>query len=150
MVNHYFKIFFHWKKKNELKLLVPENHLVYIFWNFPALSRYSHCSTNTNLFLILVFTYYVTEDILLCRNFGIFTPPLFFGSILHRKLPFWSLGSSMQKLALLLIIWDWGGWPHGRVVKFACSISAAPDFAGSDPGRGPSTAHQAMLRWPPT
>ena len=38
----------------------------------------------------------------------------------------------------------------GRVVKFACSASAAQGFAGLDPGRGHGTAHQAMLRWRPT
>ena len=37
------------------------------------------------------------------------------------------------------------GQPCGRVVKFACSISAAQGFTGSDPGRGHGTAHQAML-----
>ena len=39
---------------------------------------------------------------------------------------------------------------HGRVVKFACFALAAQGFAGSDPGCGPRTAHQAMLRWHPT
>ena len=42
------------------------------------------------------------------------------------------------------------GWPCGRVVKFVCSASAAQGFAGSDPGRGQGTAHQAMLRQCPT
>ena len=45
---------------------------------------------------------------------------------------------------LLKILMFWG-WPCGLVVKFACSTSAAWGFAGLDPGRGPSTAHQAML-----
>ena len=31
------------------------------------------------------------------------------------------------------------GWPHGQVVKFACSILASQGFAGSDPGRGHGT-----------
>ena len=31
-------------------------------------------------------------------------------------------------------------------MKFAHSASAAPDFAGLDPGCGHGTAHQAMLR----
>ena len=42
------------------------------------------------------------------------------------------------------------GRPRGRVVKFARSASAAQGFAGSDPGRGHGTAHQAMLRQHPT
>ena len=42
------------------------------------------------------------------------------------------------------------GRPHGQMVKFVYSASAAHDFAGSDPGRGPSIAHQAVLRWHPT
>ena len=36
------------------------------------------------------------------------------------------------------------------MVKFALSASAAQSFAGSDPGCGHGTAHQAMLRWHPT
>ena len=43
-----------------------------------------------------------------------------------------------------------GGQPHGPVVRFAHSALVAQGFASSDPGRGPSTAHQAMLRWRPT
>ena len=39
-----------------------------------------------------------------------------------------------------------GGWPRGQVVKFTCSASAAQGFTGLDPGRGLSTAHQAMVR----
>ena len=39
---------------------------------------------------------------------------------------------------------------HGQVVKFARSNSAAHCFTGSDPGCGPSTADQAMLRRQPT
>ena len=31
------------------------------------------------------------------------------------------------------------------MVKFAYSASVARGFAGSNPGRGPSTSHQAML-----
>ena len=43
------------------------------------------------------------------------------------------------------------GWPHGRVVKFVCSASVAQSFAGSDPGHGHGTTHEAMLmRWRPT
>ena len=38
----------------------------------------------------------------------------------------------------------------GWVVKFARSVSAAQGFTSSDPVRGLSTAHQAMLRWRPT
>ena len=38
----------------------------------------------------------------------------------------------------------------GRVVKFARAALATQGFAGSDPGHGPSTAHQAMLKWHPT
>ena len=34
-------------------------------------------------------------------------------------------------------------WPR---VKFMCSISVDQDFTGSDPGCGPSTTHQAVLR----
>ena len=30
-------------------------------------------------------------------------------------------------------------WPSGRVVKFECSASEVWGFAGSDPGRGPSS-----------
>ena len=36
------------------------------------------------------------------------------------------------------------------MVKFVHSASAARAFTGSDPGHGPSTAHQAMLRRCPT
>ena len=43
-----------------------------------------------------------------------------------------------------------GGWPHGWVIKFGCSTLAGQDFVGLDPGRRPSTAHQAMLRQCPT
>ena len=42
------------------------------------------------------------------------------------------------------------GWPHGWVVKFTSSASAAQGFTGSDPGQGHGTAHQAMLRQHPT
>ena len=42
------------------------------------------------------------------------------------------------------------GQPRRRVVKFARSAPVAQGFAGSAPGYGPSTAHQAMLRWHPT
>ena len=43
-----------------------------------------------------------------------------------------------------------GGEPGCQVVKFVCSASAAQGFAGLDPGRRHSTAHQAMLRRRPT
>ena len=43
-----------------------------------------------------------------------------------------------------------GDRPHGRVVKFTRSTSAAQRFASSDPGHGPSTARQATLREHPT
>ena len=43
-----------------------------------------------------------------------------------------------------------GGWPRGQVVKNAHSPSVAQGFTGSDPGRRPSTAYQATLRWRPT
>ena len=43
-----------------------------------------------------------------------------------------------------------GGLPHGRVVKFTHSTSVAQGFASLDPGHGPGTAHQAMLRGRPT
>ena len=43
-----------------------------------------------------------------------------------------------------------GGRPCGRVVKFAHSASEAQSFAGSNPGHGHGTAHQAMLRQRPT
>ena len=36
------------------------------------------------------------------------------------------------------------------MVKFGHSASAAQGFTGSDPGHGPSTTHQAMLRRRPT
>ena len=42
------------------------------------------------------------------------------------------------------------GQPSGRVVKFTHSTLVAQGCSGSDPGRGPSTAHQATLRWRPT
>src|SRR3712207_1717504 len=42
------------------------------------------------------------------------------------------------------------GRPCGRVVGFTSSALAAQGFAGSDPGRGHGTAHEAMLRWRPT
>ena len=44
---------------------------------------------------------------------------------------------------------NWGQ-PCGQVVKFACSASVVQGFTGLDPGHGPSTAHQAMLRRRPT
>ena len=37
-------------------------------------------------------------------------------------------------------------WPHGWVVKFTCSALAARGFTVLDPGHGPTTTHQAMLR----
>ena len=40
--------------------------------------------------------------------------------------------------------------PRAWVVKFTHSTSTAQGFTGSDPGCGPSTTHQAMLRWHPT
>ena len=40
---------------------------------------------------------------------------------------------------------DWGR-PGGRVVGFTRSTSAARGFAGSVPGHGLGTTHQAMLR----
>ena len=43
-----------------------------------------------------------------------------------------------------------GGQPHGQVVKFARSASAAWGFSSSDPGLGHGTAHQATLRRCPT
>ena len=46
---------------------------------------------------------------------------------------------------------DWRrGQPRGPVVKFTRSASAAQGFAGSDPGYGRGTAHQAMLGRCPT
>ena len=42
------------------------------------------------------------------------------------------------------------GRPCGRVVKFGHSTAAAQGFAGSDPGHGHGTTHQAMLRRHPT
>ena len=51
---------------------------------------------------------------------------------------------------LLLIKGKCWGWPCGQVVECVHSATAAPGFAGSDPGRGSSTAHQAMLRQCPT
>ena len=42
------------------------------------------------------------------------------------------------------------GRPHGQVVEFMHSASAAQGFTGSDPGRGHGAAHQTMLRWHPT
>ena len=42
------------------------------------------------------------------------------------------------------------GRPHGRVVKFVRSASAAQGFTGSNPGHGHGTACQAMLRRHPT
>ena len=42
------------------------------------------------------------------------------------------------------------GQPRGQVIKFMCPTLAAQGFTGSDPGCGPSTAHQAMLRQRPT
>ena len=37
------------------------------------------------------------------------------------------------------------GRPHGQAVKFADSTLVAQGFAGSDPGYGHGTAHEAML-----
>ena len=42
------------------------------------------------------------------------------------------------------------GWSRGQLVKFMCSALVAQGFASSDPGRGRSTAHQAMLSQRPT
>ena len=39
---------------------------------------------------------------------------------------------------------------HGPVVKFMHSASVAQGIACSDPGHGPNTVHQAMLRRHPT
>ena len=39
---------------------------------------------------------------------------------------------------------------YGQVVKFVRSTSAAQGFAGSNPGLGPGTSHQAMRRQCPT
>ena len=36
--------------------------------------------------------------------------------------------------------------PHSLVVGFMCSALVAQGFTDSDPGHGPGTAHQAMLR----
>ena len=62
--------------------------------------------------------------------------------------------SGLQDLsnAMLIFIWDkkCRGRPHGRVVKFALSASAAWGFASSDRGCGHGTAHQATLRRGPT
>ena len=40
--------------------------------------------------------------------------------------------------------------PCGQVVKFTCSVSAAQDFGGLDPGHRHGTACQATLKWRPT
>ena len=53
-------------------------------------------------------------------------------------------------IKMILKVWIFWVQPRGQVVKFTCSTSAAQGSAGLDPGRGPSTAHQAMLRWHPT
>ena len=37
------------------------------------------------------------------------------------------------------------GQPRGRVVKFARSAAVDQGFAGSDPGHGHGTTHQATL-----
>lgn len=37
------------------------------------------------------------------------------------------------------------GPAHGVVVRFACSTSVVPGFAGSDPGTALYAAHRAML-----
>src|SRR3712207_2842374 len=42
------------------------------------------------------------------------------------------------------------GRPHGQLVKFTCSASAAQGFTGLHPGHGTSTVHQAMLGQHPT
>ena len=60
------------------------------------------------------------------------------------------LHPAQQVLSVLLKNVAPGGWPHGQVVKFACSFSVVQGFAGSDPGRGHGTTHQAVLRWRPT
>ena len=44
-------------------------------------------------------------------------------------------------------VWDQSG---GIAVRFAHSTFGGQGFAGSDPGHGPSTAHQATLWQPPT
>ena len=49
----------------------------------------------------------------------------------------------------ILKILSWGR-PCGRVVKFVRSTVVAQGFAGSDPGRGHGTAHQATLSRRPT
>ena len=41
---------------------------------------------------------------------------------------------------------SFGGWPRGRVVKFAHSALVAQGFTGLDPWCGHGIPHQAMLR----
>ena len=65
--------------------------------------------------------------------------------ILNSQLPGRKTGFSGESR-----IWQVRGRPRGRVVKFARSTSTAQSFAGSDPGHGHGTAHQAMLRRHPT
>ena len=45
---------------------------------------------------------------------------------------------------------QFGGRPHGRVVKFVHSALVAQGFIHLDPGHGHGTTHQAMLRQHPT
>ena len=42
-----------------------------------------------------------------------------------------------------------GGWPHGQLVMFARSASAAQGFTDSNPRHGHGTTRQAMLRQRP-
>ena len=58
--------------------------------------------------------------------------------------------TSSDDLLLVASIRISRGRPGGRVVKCARSTLAAQGFAGSDPGCGHGTAHQAVLRQHPT
>ena len=63
----------------------------------------------------------------------------------YQKIQQWAVDKGKDKIKM-----PEGGQPHGRVVEFTYSTWVAQDFAGSDPGCGPGTTHQAMLRWRPT
>ena len=57
------------------------------------------------------------------------------------------LGQGWASGLLNLNLW---GWSHYQVVNLAHSALVAQGFTSSNPGCGPSTAHQAMLRQHPT
>ena len=69
----------------------------------------------------------------------------------HSTWLMWLHRCSMSFYSLMLKLKTvFPGRPCGRVVKFTHFASATQGFAGSNPGRGHGTGHQAMLKRRPT